>query len=108
MMKSYSNFQEYEERQAFYNSKEWKSTREIVLRNEPFCVICKKEDKLTPAVDVDHIIDIKDEPEKRLLLTNLQPLCKKCHSFKTYSKVKEKWKKLNTALKPLLKWERFL
>lgn len=74
-------------RQKFYQSKEWRNIREYVLSKEPFCRKCKAEGYLVPAYAVDHIVDIVDEPLKRLDINNLQPLCRKCHSSKTLSKM---------------------
>lgn len=70
-------------RQKFYSSKQWKQTRDFVLQSQPLCRKCEAYGYLEPATCVDHIIDIKDRPELRLDLTNLQPLCDRCHSRKT-------------------------
>lgn len=72
-----------EGRQKFYQSKEWRAIRLVVLTNNPYCEECLKKDLKVIAVDVDHIIDIKDEPTRFMDLTNLQGLCKSCHSTKT-------------------------
>jgi 5-methylcytosine-specific restriction enzyme A len=75
--KSYRN----QEAQKFYESKEWKAVRQVVLERSPFCVECNR-----PAVIVDHIKEIRDGGAP-LDLANLQPLCRACHNSKT---VKEK------------------
>lgn len=70
-------------RQKFYNSKDWKVTRMIILTESPFCCLCALDGKLTPANVVDHIIDIKDDPSKRLDHNNLRSVCTVCHNRKT-------------------------
>jgi len=76
-------------RRKTYNSARWRRTREFVLNNNPFCVICaSKYDKITRAVDVDHIINLTDiflsgNFEKAFDVDNLQGLCKLCHGIKT-------------------------
>ncbi len=74
---------DYNERQKFYHSKQWRDLRNYVLALEPFCVECKKRGIITLAIDVDHIIDIQDRPQLALNADNCQSLCKKCHSKKT-------------------------
>ena len=76
-----------EVRQEFYQSQPWRELRAFILSEEPFCRRCKVENYLVPAEVVDHIIDIADDPSKKLDINNLQPLCKKCHSSKTLSKM---------------------
>ena len=78
------NFNLPKHRNQFYQSKEWREIRSYILSTHPLCTHCLKEDILTPAEEIDHIIPLHIDPSKRLDLTNLQPLCKKCHSTKTY------------------------
>ncbi len=72
-------------RRKVYQSKRWLQTRLYVLSNSPFCK-CGK-----PTNEVDHIIPLsvilKDKlsPEMAYNLSNLQALCKKCHSKKSYT-----------------------
>jgi 5-methylcytosine-specific restriction endonuclease McrA len=73
----------YEYRQKFYLSSSWQKLREWIIVNEPLCRICKKNNILTPATSVDHIIDIKIAPHLCLDPSNCQSLCTPCHSKKT-------------------------
>jgi 5-methylcytosine-specific restriction endonuclease McrA len=63
---------------AIYNSKRWAMLRRRVLFEQPICAGCDN----ALAVDVDHIqsLDTGGAPYAR---TNVQGLCKQCHSMKT-------------------------
>lgn len=86
-MKRPLNLSDPKDRNAFYNSREWRELREYILSLNPLCVSCKEKDRLVPATEIDHIIPISADPSKRLDINNLQPLCKSCHSEKTYREV---------------------
>ncbi len=60
------------EHDKFYHSKEWKTVREQVMIGI-----------VNDANVVDHIITIEVDYEKRLDITNLQPLCHQHHALKT-------------------------
>jgi 5-methylcytosine-specific restriction protein A len=65
----------------FYRLAEWRKLRAKVLQQQPLCVHCKEQKRLTPAQMVDHIKPIRlgglplDE-------SNLMPLCNHCHQIK--------------------------
>ena len=70
----------------FYKSKEWKDKRiEALNRDKYECQRCKgkfdkiEEKTLTTAVEVHHILGIKERPELCLQLSNLVSLCHDCH-----------------------------
>lgn len=70
----------------FYETKQWKLIRINTLqRNGGLCEHCLKNNIITPAVDVDHIIPHRGNKELFFDLNNLQILCKECHSIKTIS-----------------------
>ena len=73
-----------EGRKRFYQLREWRAMRMIVLTEEIYCRECLKEGIYTVATEVDHIIDIKDDTSKFFTRENLQALCKSCHSSKTF------------------------
>ena len=64
-----------------YSTSQWKSLRLRILVSEPFCRQCGR-----PASQVDHIKAIEDggDPWDE---ANLQPLCPRCHSAKTWREV---------------------
>ena len=66
----------------FYHSAEWKETRRLQLRRQPYCEACEKHGRKERGTEVDHIIPIKAGGE-RLMLRNLQTLCKPHHTAKT-------------------------
>ena len=72
----------------------WKRVRADHLRLEPLCRHCRREKppRLTPAREVDHIVDIIDAPHLRLEHSNLQSLCKPHHSRKTRLTMNERLK----------------
>jgi len=60
-------------------SKRWRTLRALVLQQEPLCRECAKDDILRAATQVDHV----DGDDSNNDLSNLQPLCHRCHSKKT-------------------------
>ena len=92
------NIHTREGRQKFYKRKLWLQVRARVLQEEPLCQQCLSLGILTPATDVDHLVDIDIRPDLVIKRSNLQSLCHKCHLNKTsgmdYSKGlnKSKWK----------------
>lgn len=66
---------------SFYKSKEWKQTRQLVLmRDNYLCQSCLKQDRVVPAVMVHHIVELKQDWNKRLDLNNLESMCNSCHN----------------------------
>jgi 5-methylcytosine-specific restriction protein A len=62
---------------------QWRKASKQFIKEHPLCVHCQKEERLTPATEVDHIIP---HGGNRILFwdrKNWQPLCKSCHSKKT-------------------------
>ena len=69
--------------QSFYSSGRWTKVSKWYRKNNPLCVHCKEQGRVTPAQLVDHIVEIKDggaEYDE----SNLQSLCKACHNVKTF------------------------
>jgi len=65
-----------------YNSK-WRKARITYLSHHPLCAECERQDKLTPADVVDHIIPHKGDSTLFWNTDNWQPLCKRHHDIKT-------------------------
>ncbi|AFC28384.1 electron transporter [Paenibacillus mucilaginosus 3016] len=66
---------------SFYKSSSWLSTRQAVLsRDNHLCQHCLQEQRLTPAVMVHHIQEVRKDWEVRLDLDNLISLCDACHN----------------------------
>lgn len=66
--------------QRGYNSY-WRKLRQRVLNDQPLCEHCLKENRITSATEVDHIIPLRHGGTNDI--SNLQALCKPCHSRKT-------------------------
>jgi 5-methylcytosine-specific restriction protein A len=65
----------------------WQNIREQALKRDRYlCLHCLDNDRVTPAIDVDHIIPFVSLADPlRLDITNLQSLCRPCHRVKTSS-----------------------
>lgn len=72
-------------RKSVYMTSRWRKLREAYLINHPLCEMCLKEGKITPAIDVHHIISFVDiidllrRKEVAYDYNNLMALCKVCH-----------------------------
>ncbi|WP_038601833.1 HNH endonuclease signature motif containing protein [Peptoclostridium acidaminophilum] len=65
----------------FYHSNEWSKARRMRLMFDAgVCQECIKHDKVTMADVVHHIVEIKDDWDKRLDMNNLVSLCHSCHN----------------------------
>lgn len=62
---------------------QWKKVRSLFLKENPLCVICLNENKITPANVVDHIKPHKGDINLFWNQGNYQALCKSCHDYKT-------------------------
>jgi len=69
--------------QKFYNTKWWRKVRVVILSKKPICVSCEAIGRTTRATDVDHIVPHRGKWAIFRDYSNLQPLCKACHSKKT-------------------------
>jgi len=78
-----------ESTQKFYHSTAWRNLRKYYIRNNPFCVECLKDDKITEAEVVDHIVRYRDNNELGLDINNLQSLCHYHHNSKSGKESRE-------------------
>jgi len=67
-----------------YKTARWLALRAWQLRRAPLCADCYKEGRIVPATEVDHIRAHAGSEELFFDTSNLQSLCKACHSRKTY------------------------
>lgn len=74
-------YQRQAKRALHTGSKAWRTLRALVLAEDPLCQECRKQSpmRITPATDVDHI----DGDATNNARSNLQGLCRPCHSAKT-------------------------
>jgi 5-methylcytosine-specific restriction endonuclease McrA len=61
----------------------WARLRAEVLAADPLCHYCKARGLTTPAREVDHIVDSREDYADDNSRENLQSLCRPCHSRKT-------------------------
>ena len=66
------------ERNALYNTREWRDLRKLVLTEEPRCRVCG-----APASHVDHKTHGADWRDHFFDRENLQALCAPCHNHKS-------------------------
>ena len=59
----------------------WQKARRMVLADSPLCIQCLARGRCVPAEEVDHIVPLKAGGTNDR--SNLQALCKACHSAKT-------------------------
>ncbi len=65
----------------FYHSTAWRKLRQhVLIRDNHLCQECLKENHITSAEIVHHIIEIKDDPSLSLRADNCISLCKACHN----------------------------
>lgn len=88
--------QRRKERHKIYNSKEWKLLREAVIREQPLCVDCLNEGKITPAEEVHHIVSFmkfaESDPrrmEYAYKKANCVSLCRQCHIYRHHPELKD-------------------
>lgn len=70
---------------SLYKSKKWQALREQAMqRDARLCVDCFKKNRITPAEEVHHVIELTPDninnPAIALNLDNLVCLCRECHA----------------------------
>lgn len=60
--------------------KQWRKVRAVKLQNDPLCEHCAKNNKITIATMVHHVMTINERPDLRLVLDNLESICAPCHA----------------------------
>lgn len=75
--------QDYAKVHRWYGSARWQRLRRDVLQTDPFCRSCADRGRHVLTIDVDHIRKHDGDPVLFWDRSNLQGLCKSCHTIKT-------------------------
>lgn len=71
--------------EAFYTSKKWRNFRFLVFDKYGInCVKCRinfPTNLERPATTVHHIVEVRDNWEKRFDIDNVIPICEACHNI---------------------------
>ncbi|MBL4799587.1 MAG: HNH endonuclease [Oleispira sp.] len=63
-----------------YSTSKWKALSITFRKRKPLCANCEDNDRVRPAVLVDHIKSAKEHPELFYEWRNLRSLCQRCHN----------------------------
>ncbi len=66
-----------------YHSVRWRKLRRAFMSKHPLCVRCLHYGLVVTATDLDHVIAVAANKSLQWNTSNMQPLCKSCHSHKT-------------------------
>ncbi len=69
--------------QRLYSTARWKRLRRQILRRDPLCVECDKMGVVEPSTQADHVVPHAGDLDLFYDESNLQGLCRTCHSSKT-------------------------
>src|SRR6185437_997332 len=61
----------------------WRKLRLAYLAQNPLCLDCTQQGRVTAAEEVHHEKTIQEAPHLRLDWSNLRALCHRCHSRRT-------------------------
>ena len=75
--KHYNKFQRDPDSNKRYG-RSWKRIRDRYIKAHPLCEKCEKDERLTPAGEVHHILPLSRGGNNET--SNLMALCKSCHS----------------------------
>ncbi len=76
--------------EAFYGGGVWRALSKAYRKRNPLCEQCAAQGLTTLADVTDHIIEIRDDWERRYDPSNLQALCHTCHNRKTAAVSKQR------------------
>ena len=66
---------------SFYRSRAWKAVRlQVLVRDNYLCQECLRENRITRATTVHHIVPLAEDWERRLDPDNLESVCSSCHN----------------------------
>ena len=61
----------------------YQQARAKFLAENPLCLLCDDQGIVTAAAELDHVIPVRDAPNRFWDRTNWQPVCRSCHEEKT-------------------------
>lgn len=99
--RKYKHYRKDKKEQSFYSSKGWITLRDDMRnRHKGMCVLCYSEHNIKFLDCVHHIVEIKEDYERRLDADNLICLCNKHHDYvhKKYEKSTEDRKEMQQRL----------
>ena len=62
---------------------QWQQFRERYLAEHPLCFDCEAEGRVSAAVDVHHIVKLRERPDLKYIDSNLMSLCSEHHKKRT-------------------------
>lgn len=78
--KEYKKYRKDIKEQSFYSSDPWRLKREKIKdKDNGCCLLCLNEHKIKSMDTVHHIIELKEDWDKRFEEDNLISLCESCH-----------------------------
>jgi 5-methylcytosine-specific restriction protein A len=66
-----------------YQTKQWRTMRQIQLSQHPLCAGCLAQGRIVQALHIDHIFPWTKLGEEAFYINLFQSLCHSCHSIKT-------------------------
>jgi 5-methylcytosine-specific restriction protein A len=84
--KRYDTYKRDKKLIQFYKGKAWIKLRDIVYQREHgLCQRCLRENLFKKADVVHHIVEVKEDWDRRLDPDNLESLCHRCHNQEHHS-----------------------
>lgn len=78
--KEYKKYRKDIKEQSFYSSDPWRLKRDKIKdKDNGCCLLCLNEHKIKSMDTVHHIIELKEDWDKRFEEDNLISLCESCH-----------------------------
>lgn len=105
--KEYKRYRSDVREQYFYSTKEWTCKRnKVKYLDNGLCLLCLSENRHKAMGVVHHIVELKEDWNKRLDEDNLISLCESCHQIvhKEYRKINQK--ELKEKLKKIIRISR--
>lgn len=92
--KEYKRYRTDDKEQRFYSNPDWRIKREKIKHTDNgYCLLCLNNNERKAMDTVHHIVELKEDWDKRFDDDNLISLCESCHQvvhkqYKTYEKGK--------------------